>query len=124
MELSLLHTKFNVMLLYKLKVEIKWKWLFILQQNQADEKIMIICLFLILKIDQLLYLSWKGLFSEVIVLHGLFRSDSFCRVHGQQLGEKLEGLALRLDAMPVHVLHQRAVQVTEIDCYNHSLIWK
>ena len=61
------------------------------------------------------YLSWKRFFSEVIVLHGLFRGDPFCWVHGQQFGQELEGFALGLDAVAVHVLHQGTVQVTKID---------
>ena len=55
----------------------------------------------------------QRLFPEVVILHGLLRGDPLGRVHRQELGQELEGLALGLDPVAVHVLHQRAVNVAE-----------
>lgn len=56
-------------------------------------------------------LSGKRVLRKVAVLHGLFGRDALVGVHQQQLLQQMEGLALGLDFVPLHVLDQRAAQV-------------
>ena len=59
------------------------------------------------------YLGGEWVLLEVVVLECDLRGDSLGGVHDEQLLEEHEGLAVRLDPVTVHVLHERAVHVAE-----------
>ena len=60
-------------------------------------------------------LRGKGVLLEVVVLKCNLGCDSLRGVHDEELLEEHERFAVGLYAVPVHVLHERAIDVTEID---------
>ena len=66
------------------------------------------------------YLGGEWVLLEVVVLECDLRCDALGGVHDEQLLEEHEGLAVRLDPVSVHVLHERAVHVAETNRDNYS----